>query len=276
MEEEMKYLTITLLIFISLFIACIEDPPGMKDDDGDNGSSGQQNDPTDQPGFPQPGEMVLIPAGTFKMGIEGANSNERPVHEVYLDAYYIGIFEVTNAEYAKFVEATGRYSPSTFFDVNFNGPNQPVGDVSWEDADEYCKWVGKRLPTEAEWEKAARGTDERMYPWGNASLDHIRANYRRNVKHTTPVGSYPEGVSPYGLYDMCGNVWEWVADYWAKKYYEYSPRENPKGPESVNAHVIRGGSWANNTGYISATVRPDPNFEHRQGHKGFRCVEDAP
>ncbi len=270
----MKHLTITLLIFIFLFTACIENPPYMNDDDGDNGSE-QQNDPTDQPGFPQPGEMVLIPAGVFNMGIEGANSNERPVHEVYLDAYYIGIFEVTNAEYAQFVEAAGRPAPSTFFDSFFDGENQPVGGVSWEDADAYCKWAGKRLPTEAEWERAARGTDGRAHPWGNAPPDRIRANYQRHEKRTTPVGSYPEGISPHGLYDMCGNVWEWVADYWAKEYYKDSPKEDPKGPETGGAHVVRGGSWVNSGGYITATVRPDPNPEHQQGHKGFRCANDA-
>lgn len=272
----MKYFTVILLILIPLFVACIEDPPGINDDDGDNDGNGEQKDPTDQPGFPQPGEMVLIPAGAFNMGIEGANSNERPVHEVYLDAYYIDIFEVTNAEYAKFVAATGRSAPPTLFALDFDGPNQPVGDVSWEDAEAYCKWVEKRLPTEAEWEKAARGADERAYPWGNAPLDETRTNYRRKVKQTTPVGSYPDGVSPYGLYDMCGNVWEWVADYWEKEYYQYSPRENPMGPETGDARVIRGGSWVNSGGYVTATVRPDPNFEHRQGHKGFRCARDAP
>ena len=146
--------------------------------------------------------------------------------------------------------------------------------MSWEDADAYCKWVGKRLPTEAEWERATRGVDGRAYLWGNALPDETKVNYRRKVKPTTPVGSYPAGVSPHGLYDMCGNVWEWVADYWAKDYYKYSPRENPKGPVG-GTHVVRGGSWVNNTGYISATVRPDPNLEHRQGHKGFRCAKDA-
>ena len=268
----MKFLTVILLLFTLLFTACIEDPLDIKDDNREE----IQNNPKTQPDLPKPGEMVLIPAGTFMMGIPGANSNELPVHEVYLDAYYIDVFEVTNAEYAKFVEATGRLTPSTFFSPDFDGPNQPVGDVSWEDADAYCKWAGKRLPTEAEWERAARGTDGRAYPWGNALPNETKVNYRRKVKQTTPVGSYPPGVSPHGLYDMCGNVWEWVADYWMKDYYQYSPRENPTGPESGGAHVVRGGSWVNSAGYISATVRPNPNPEHRQGHKGFRCARDAP
>jgi len=155
--------------------------------------------------------MVLVPAGEFVMGSE-AGPSERPVRRVFLDAYYIDTYEVTNGLYGKFLQATRRHEPRYWKDARVNDPNQPVVGVTWYDAEAYCHWSGKRLPTEAEWEKAARGTDGRISPWGN-QWDSARASTSDGGSgKLSPVGSYEAGKSPYGAYDMAGNVWEWVAD----------------------------------------------------------------
>ena len=160
--------------------------------------------------------MVSVPAGEFWMGCneqadKRCNFDEKPYHKVYLDAYYIDKYEVTQSEYNECV--TTDKCPANRKKDGFTGDRQPVIGVSWEDADTYCKWAGKRLPTEAEWEKAARGTDGRVYPWGN-SFDPTRANYAGALGKTSEVGSYPSGASPYGALNMAGNVWEWVADWY--------------------------------------------------------------
>lgn len=202
--------------------------------------------------------LIKIPAGTFTMGSNDGESDEKPVHTVYLDKYYIGKYEITNAQYKKFYDATGRGYP---LDPGFTGMSNyftnysdyPVVNVSWEDAKAFCDWAGLRLLTEAEWEKAARGTDARKYPWGNEEPDaggYYRANWEvgnngkaDGYQFTSPVGTYERGVSPYGCYDMAGNVWEWCADWYDKNYYGRSANNNPKGPESGTLHVLRGGSW---------------------------------
>ena len=187
--------------------------------------------------------MVLVPAGEFVMGSENGESYEKPVRRVILDAYYIDAYEVTNALYGKFLQVERHREPILWNDAKFNGPNQPVVGVSCDDAEAYCRWAGRRLPTEAEWEKAARGTDGRIYPWGN-QWDRTRANtFIGGPGRPTPVGSYEADKSPYGAYDMAGNVQEWVADWYDDNYYRTSPSRNPQGPQTGRARVLRGGSW---------------------------------
>jgi formylglycine-generating enzyme required for sulfatase activity len=204
-----------------------------------------------------PVDMVLVPAREFRMGSNEGDADEKPVHQVYLDAFYIDKYEVTNALYEKFMQATGRQAPVYWNDKDYNTPNQPVVGVSWHDAEAYCQWAGKRLPTEAEWEKAARGTDGRIYPWGN-QWEERKANSSGTAdgyQYTAPVGSFETGKSPYGAYDMAGNVWEWVADWYAEKYYQGSPARNPTGPESGQSRVLRGGAWHYNQYYVRASSR---------------------
>jgi len=224
-------------------------------------------------------EMILIPAGEFIMGSpEGeGEDDERPQHTVFLDAFYIDKYEITNAQYKQFIEATGHQAPNYWDDEGFNQPNQPVVSVSWHDASAYAKWAGKRLPTEAEWEKAARGTDGRKYPWGN-EWDGSECNSAGNsdgYEYTAPIGSYPTGVSPYDVMDMAGNVWEWCADCYDRNYYSRSPQQNPKGPDSESWRVLRGGSWygnahtlrcANRNFYVLSTLT--------NARLGFRCAQD--
>ncbi|MDH4080878.1 MAG: SUMF1/EgtB/PvdO family nonheme iron enzyme [Nitrospira sp.] len=205
--------------------------------------------------------MVLIPAGEFMMGSrdndESAQNDERPAHPVYLDAFSIDQYEVTTSRYAKFFQATNRAAPHYWSEqVLKRHGNKPVVGVDWNDATAYCAWTGKRLPTEAEWEKAARGTDQRVYPWGNASPSEQRANFShccdfKDYGALTDVGSYEAGKSPYGAYDMAGNVWEWVADWYDESYYGKSPDRNPKGPSAGQYRVLRGGSWV----YVPVNVR---------------------
>ena len=218
-------------------------------------------------------EMVLIPAGEFWMGSEDGGSDEKPRRRVYLDAFYIDRYEVTNAHYGRFMQATGRGAPSEWNSTSFNGPTQPVVGVDWHDAEAYCKWAGKRLPTEAEWEKAARGTDGRKYPWGD-QWDPSRANSSESkLAKTAPVGSYPTGVSPYGAHDMAGNVWEWVADWYDANYYQRAPSRNPKGPESGQARALRGGSWFFRSGHLRSSGRSAFDPTDRDDGLGFRCSQ---
>jgi formylglycine-generating enzyme required for sulfatase activity len=228
-----------------------EPPPAAKSEDG--------------------AEMVLVPAGEFWMGSDN-RGDESPRHRVYLDGFYIDKVPVTNALYERFMRATSRQQPWYWTDRKFNGPTQPVVGVSWHDADAYCRWAGKRLLTEAEWEKAARGTDGREYPWGD-QWDPSRANsLESKLDRTTTVGSYPSGASPYGALDMAGNVWQWVADWYDKDYYQRSPARNPTGPESGQPRVLRGGSW----GYNPVDLRSAYRFYVTPGNRnlliGFRCA----
>ncbi len=238
-------------------------------------------------------EMVYVPAGEFLMGSpdgEG-DGDEHPQHTVYLDAFWIDKTEVTNAMYQKCV-AAGACQPNLDFGSDFNGPDQPVAGVSWYNAKAYCQWTGKRLPTEAEWEKAARGTDGRRYPWGNGW--DVRAIKRLNFadkntdfswsdkevddgyRYTAPVGSYPAGASPYGVLDMAGNVWEWVADWYEWNHYANSPSRNPTGPDSGDFRVLRGGSW-NLDQYNARAADRNRSFPGRRfDYNGFRCVAPSP
>jgi formylglycine-generating enzyme required for sulfatase activity len=230
------------------------------------------------------GAMVQVPAGEFMMGCneqvdKDCDANEKPYHKVYLDAYYIDKYDVTQGEYNQCVSA-GRCKANNKYD-GFTGDRQPVVGVTWDYAKTYCEWAGKRLPTEAEWEKAARGTDGRVYPWGN-SIDTTHANYASNVGKTTDVGSYPSGASPYGVMDMAGNVWNWVAD-WSESgigwltggnYYRNSPSKNPKGPDNGTSRVLRGGGWGTSTNNLRGSVRDGHNPAGRSNAVGFRCARD--
>lgn len=223
-------------------------------------------------------EMVLVPVGEFWMGSEDSDAyaDEKPRRRVYLDAFYIDKYEVTNALYQRFIEVTGRAAPKYWNDISLNQSNQPVVGVTWDDANAYCEWAGKRLPTEAEWEKAARGMDGRKYPWGN-QWDSNRANSNESkVRRTVPVGSYPNGVSAYGVHDMAGNVWEWVADWYDRDYYQRAPDRNLKGPDSGQMRVLRGGWWDSRPRNLRASSRSWIGPDSWTDYIGFRCAEDVP
>ncbi len=186
-------------------------------------------------------KMVLIPAGEFIMGEDFFKKSAGPRHAVHLDDYQIDLYDVTNAHYQRFVEATKRAPPS-HWNGNYFPPgkaNHPVTFVNWFDADAYCRWAGKRLPTEAEWEKAARGSDGRIFPWGS-KYEPKRANVPpEEIKDTTPVNAFPEGRSPYGLYDMSGNVFQWTADW----FLPYPGNQVPHPNFGEKLKVLRGGSF---------------------------------
>ena len=270
--------------------------------------------------------MVFIPAGEFLMGSpEGEGAfDEHPQHVVYLDDFYIDKYEVTNAQFKEFVEATGyvtdaerkgfgevwnpkatihHFTLSAFKGVNWRYPHAwidneqfpnrphpeawenynimdkmdyPVVQVSWNDAQAYAGWAGKRMPTEAEWEKAARGTDGRQWTWGNI----FDLNIKGLTIHTNigsdgpqPVGCFPTGISPYGVHDMAGNVEEWTADWYATDYYIHSPRNNPKGPDNGIARVLRGGSWRHQKSHhVWNSHREYQIPDYNSNFVGFRCA----
>jgi formylglycine-generating enzyme required for sulfatase activity len=272
--------------------------------------------------------MVLVPTGPFLMGSSATEidtalqrqssirleqlADERPQHTVTLAAFYIDAYEVTNARFQQFVQATGyrtdaeRDNGGAFY-VNGQwepanggnwrtpqGPgshlegldNHPVVYVTWYDAEAYCQWADKRLPTEAEWEKAARGIDGRVYPWGNTLVgtevnfcDRRCSHYGRDntvddgVRYSAPVGHYSAGQSPYGVYDMAGNVWEWVADGYSTTYYQQSPVENPPGPLENNRVVFRGGSWLSGPVSLRTANRTGEPPTFRDAEIGFRCAK---
>lgn len=231
--------------------------------------------------------MQLVPAGEFMMGSNNAVADERPVHTVYLDAYYMDIYEVTNGLYKICVDAgvctppgiTNSLTRSSYYgNPEFN--DYPVISVNWNQAKTFCEWRGVSLPTEAQWEKAARGTDGRKYPWDN-EIDCDYVNFYdvlgvgQCVSDTTKVGSYESGISPYGMYDMAGNVMEWVADWYDPNYYASSPSSNPLGPDSGKNRVLRGGTWGSTVSGLRTSIRIwyPPDFQGVDF--GFRCAIDA-
>jgi len=234
------------------------------------------------PGDPGPGpqvdgmELVFVPAGDFLMGSPDddpeAWPDQQPQRAVYLDAYWIDRTEVTNAMFEQFVEATGHNAGSYWRIIASGKPDHPVVYMNWFDADAYCEWAGRSLPTEAQWEKAARGTDGRKYPWGNEPPDEGRCNFYGNEGGTTAVGSYPAGASPYGALDMAGNVWELVADWYDSGYYAVSPRRNPPGPSAGEYRVLRGGSWFDVARLVRSSSRLNGPPVLRIDFFGFRCA----
>ncbi len=263
--------------------------------------------------------MVLVPAGEFAMGNPAGGEgfdDERPQRRVYVGAFLIDRHEVTNADYERFVHETGHRAPennnpaATVWD-GASAPKEiaahPVVNVGWADAAEYCRWAGKRLPSEAEWEKAARGTDGRRYPWGNewspslansASYwagrtiefktgdewnafwmtgEGARISKERGIKGevlTLPVGSFPDGVSPYGLFDMAGNASEWVEDWYDPGYYAKAPASDPPGPAKGSVKVMRGGSWLKPASSLRTGDRDYGTLQARPSGAGFRCAKD--
>ena len=251
--------------------------------------------------------MVYVPAGEFLMGsdeqdidhaLQTCNETqgdcerivldaEHPQHSVYLDGYWIDRTEVTNAQYRQCVQ-TGVCGESWYsHDNDFNAPDQPVVGLDWHDARDYCQWAGARLPTEAEWEKAARGTGGQVYPWGD-EFDCHKGNFDDEqqmdeyvvpggpdcdgYERTSPVGSIPSGESPYGALDMAGNVWEWVADWYDAGYYSRSPGSNPQGPDSGEDRLARGGSWFQQSYIVRAAIRFSYPPDSGNIDVGFRCA----
>ena len=228
--------------------------------------------------------MVLVPAGEFTMGSASGEADESPEHQVFLDAFFIDKFEVTNSQYQDFVAATDRAQPAFSDDTDLNGDDQPVVGVTWPDARDYCEWALLRLPTEAEWEKAARGSEALEYPWGSG-LDASKANLGAETCcegsaadgffFSAPVGTYAEGVSVFGVHDMAGNVWEWVEDFYQADYYSVSPASNPPGPESAPTRVFRGGSWFDPSDRLRAANRGSLGGAGFDKDGGFRCARDG-
>jgi formylglycine-generating enzyme required for sulfatase activity len=247
--------------------------------------------------------QVYVPAGEFLMGAAASDKDakqtiaggraypEIPQHTVYLDGYWIDKYEVTNSQYALCVAAGACKAPwvnsSYTYDKYYGNPefnNYPVIWVNWFKARDYCTWAGRRLPSEAEWEKAARGTDGRMYPWGNEPVDGTRANfcdvnctrtiantaYNDGYPDTAPVGSYPAGVSPYGAMDMSGNVWEWVNSLIAP--YPYDANDGREDPNSPNERAWRGGPWSNGIWWMRSSVRYRSVSWYQWYVLGFRCA----
>ncbi len=225
--------------------------------------------------------MVTIAEGDFLMGSDRTQAleDEGPSHRVWLDSFAIDLHEVTTAQYAAFIVETHRDAPWQWETVDpIRHNDRPVIGVSWYDADAYCRWKGKRLPTEAEWEKAARGTDERLYPWGNQVPTKDYANFGLGARFSYnqvlfPVQSYDQGKSPYGLYHMAGNVYEWVQDWYATNYYETSPDRNPQGPAQGQFKIMRGGSWSDLAKYLLAYGRFKLPPDTRNSYAGFRCAK---
>jgi len=222
---------------------------------------------------------LYVPAGEFSMGNAKGNSDEKPAHKVYVDAFWIDQTEVTNAMYAKCVGAGSCKVPvKTDSDTrpNYYADSQyadyPVIRVDWSQADVYCRWAGRGLPSEAQWEKAARGTDGRTYPWGEY-MDPGKVNY--NGKDTAKVGSYPEGASPYGALDMAGNVSEWVADWFDAGYYAKSALKNPPGPDSGEERVLKGGSWDSTEIGLRSSFRGSYDPASQAFDRGMRCAANA-
>lgn len=267
--------------------------------------------------------MVYVPAGSFLRGTSKAQVKilqkqfgdhyrvETPQRWIYLSSYYIDKFEVTNQQYARFLKALEEeghrachphepaqknHVPTYWQDARLNGAHYPVTGVDWYDAYAYCHWAGKHLPTEAQWEKAARGVDGREFPWGNQWV----ASYSHNAESTfgqtllgktqwmnllsrlhlddlkiltKPVGSFPQGVSPYGAYDMAGNVWEWCQDSYQKDYYRKSPFRDPPGPSPSKYKVLRGGCWSSDRTRVRTAYRNYDILTDRHLEIGFRCAQ---
>jgi len=243
--------------------------------------------------------MVLVPSGSFRMGTDEGDPDEGPEHEVLLSAYYIDVYPVTNGRFAQFLNEVKTHQDDTghlylaigddtpirqaggLYVVQDGFEDHPASHVSWFGAEAYCLWSGKRLPTEAEWEKAARGTDRRAYPWGNdeppasSAAGKKRCNASGVATVTTPVDQFPDGASPFGCYDMSGNVLEWCADWFQSGHYARSPQKDPTGPQSGTDRVCRGGCFHYDAWSVRVTYRVNMDPAHLIQPTGFRCVMSA-
>ncbi len=245
-------------------------------------------------GTPDTGEMVTIPAGTYTIGVDGGAEDEGPAHAVTLAAFEIDVHEVTNADFRKFVSSDdcpgplvegnpdpcvydGYESSNTHEDywTNRDYDDYPVINVRWDQAEAYCRWLGKRLPTEAEWEVAARGSDDRRYPWGDDEPTCDRVNYSACIPDAIETGSLPAGASPFGALDMSGNVAEWVQDYYNPSYYSWGETDNPTGPDQGSNRVVRGGSWFCDTSKVTVTSRDQGDPLLQYSDIGFRCARSV-
>lgn len=223
-----------------------------------------------------------IPAGPFMMGSENGDPDEKPAHQVTLDAFWIDETEITNRMYTLCVAQSKCQPPADKNSLTrkpYYGESHyadyPVMNVSWNDAKTYCEWAGGELPSEAQWEKAARGPSGRTYPWGE-SIDCFSANYNNCSADTSKVGAYPNGRSFYGMADMAGNVAEWVADWYSDSYYASAPSSNPPGPDSGEGRVIRGGSLANDRFFVRSADRDKLDPRYGMFNTGFRCALSSP
>ena len=291
-----------LILQISLMVACLvlsiwigQDAANRRIDKSAESQEGDRS-----------GKMVLIPAGEFIMGSDQGREDEAPAHLVYLDGFWIDQYEVTNQEYLRFVQETGISPPRYWLKGMYPSGQEtyPVVGVRWKDAEAYCAWAGKRLPTEAEWEKACRGTEGKIYPWGNdpdplrvnvtypsegpqprqwddawALLIHPQPDEHPSLK---PVGSYPDGVSPFGIYDLVGNASEWVADYYNWDGYWEISTDNPLVLDPPWNHVLRGSAWLMPYGgdlgghdTNRCTARSSSHGDTRDARVGFRCASSA-
>ena len=245
--------------------------------------------------------MVLVPGGTFVMGASAddllAQADEKPAHEVTVDSFYLDQYEVNVAQYAAFLNTLGAYVQAcagftcvwTLFETSFSHLTQttegtfipepgfsayPINHVSWYGAAAYCEWTGSRLVTEAEWEYAARGSTGYLYPWGNEPPSETLALYGfTDLRDLQPVTSFPDGVTPLGVYGLAGSMWEWTADWYDDEYYVNSPAMNPTGPDTVTTagHVLRGGGWRSPAEDLRATNRQPARPATFERDRGFRC-----
>jgi len=233
--------------------------------------------------------LVLIPTGEFLMGtslsLRDGGRDEYPERRIFLDAFYMDTYEVTNGRYLEFIKATGHRVPEHPLDKKltlWRGTtvpeafrDHPVVNVAWQDAETYCAWAGRRLPTEAEWERAARGMSGKRFPWGDTEPTRTLANYLnqwRDGAGLEPVGSHPQGASPEGVHDLQGNVWEWVGDWYDAHYYEKGPTRNPKGPIEGARKVIRGSGWESEAPLLRSAHRLSSDPKNRNHSLGFRCA----
>ena len=224
--------------------------------------------------------MVLIPGGEFAMGDDRGQDDEQPVHRVTLNTFYLDAYEVTVSRYTEFLHAQNPDPPFKWHEADLGAhAHKPVIGVNWYDARDYCRWVGKRLPTEAEWEFAARGSEGRIYPWGNAhpTKGHTNAGQTkwRGYDTLSTVGQLALGKTPDGIYDLAGNLWEWVADWYDASYYRFTPRDNPSGPSAGPLRSLRGGAWNNDSTAIRSANRAGYAPDARRNDVGFRCARDA-
>jgi formylglycine-generating enzyme len=224
-----------------------------------------------------PENMVLVPAGFFNMGSTKGFEDEYPVRSVWVDSFYIDKYLVTNSQFQKYCDETGRrYPQNPIWDTSYflSRPNYPVVNITWDSAVAYAEWAGKRLPTEAEWEKAARGGTDTKYYCGD-TLYQDNANFsgkagKDKYRHTSPVGVFLP--NPFGLYDMAGNVWQWCSDYYMSDFYWTTNLPNPEGPKKGTERVVRGGSWDSTYEYIRVSVRGKNAQTAKNSNVGFRCV----